>query len=141
MPGGHFYSYGLGLLMHDYAGHKVVWHAGDIDGMASAMVMVPDQQLGIVVMTNIATYADKYNGTAKVTLEKGQLVLRLDNPSFVGDMQHWHDDTFRVSWRYRYYGDGYVTFGQNLAGAVDTLALPQMSLRFERAKPSKEVAK
>ncbi|MEO8810926.1 MAG: serine hydrolase [Rhodanobacter sp.] len=203
MPDGSFYSYGLGLLMHDYAGHKLVWHAGDIDGMASAMVMVPDEHLGIVVMTNMTEsgsrfgvvmhilqqylqqpaqdvgatlfaqtqkaeaaakvaagklaatrkpdsrpplpvadyagkYADEYNGTARVTLENGHLVLRLDNPNFVGDLQHWHDDTFRVSWRYRYYGNGYVTFAQDLSGAVDKLSLPQMDLGFERAKAPKE---
>jgi CubicO group peptidase (beta-lactamase class C family) len=206
MPGGDSYSYGLGLLMNQYAGHKLVWHAGDIDGMASAMVMVPDQQLGIVVMTNMTEsgsrfgvvmhilqqylqqpmddvgatlyaqmqkseatakaaerklaatrkpnsrlplpladytgkYADNYNGTAKVTLEKGHLVLRLGNPNFVGDLRHWHDDTFRVSWRYRYYGDSYVTFGQDLAGVAVKLSLPKMSMDFERAKASQEIAK
>ena len=206
MPGGDFYSYGLGLLMNEYAGHKLVWHAGDIDGMASAMIMVPDEHLGIVVMTNMTEsgsrfgvvmhilqqylqqpaddvgatlfaqmhkdeaaakaaenkltasrkpnsrpplalvdyagdYADHYNGSAKVTMEKGHLVLRLDNPDFVGDLQHWHDDSFRVSWRYRYYGDTYVTFGQDLAGAADKLSLPQMDLDFERAKISQEIAK
>ncbi|HZX70721.1 MAG TPA: serine hydrolase [Rhodanobacter sp.] len=206
MPGGDFYSYGLGLLMNEYAGHKLVWHAGDIDGMASAMVMVPDQRLGIVVMTNMTEsgsrfgvvmhilqqylqqpaddigatlfaqtqkdeasakaaaskltatrkpnsrpplpladytgkYTDHYNGPASVTLEKDHLVLRLGNPDFVGDLQHWHDDTFRVSWRYRYYGDSYVTFGQDLAGVPDKLSLPQMDQHFERMKPSQETAK
>ncbi len=206
MPGGDFYSYGLGLLMNDYAGHKLVWHAGDIDGMASAMIMVPDQHLGIVVMTNmtesgsrfgvvmhilqqylqqpasdvgavlyaqmqkdeaadkvadkkladtrkpnsrsplpladyVGKYADDYNGNANVVMEKGHLVLRLGNPDFVGDLQHWHDDTFHVSWRYRYYGDAYVIFGQGLSGAVDKLSLPQMSMDFERANASKEAAK
>ncbi|MEO8780282.1 MAG: serine hydrolase [Rhodanobacter sp.] len=206
MPGGDFYSYGLGLLTNEYAGHKLVWHAGDIDGMASAMVMVPDQHLGIMVMTNMTesgsrfgvvmhilqqylqqppddvgatlfaqtqkaaaaaklddskltatrkpdsrpplplveytgNYADDYNGNASVTMEKGHLVLRLDNPAFVGDLQHWHDDSFRVRWRYRYYGDSYVTFGQDLKGAADKLSLPQMDLDFERAKAPREMAK
>lgn len=201
MPGGSFYSYGLGLLMNEYAGHKLVWHAGDIDGMASAMIMVPDEDLGIVVMTNmtesgsrfgvvmhilqqylqqpaddvgatlfaqtqkaeaaakradqklmgtrqpnstpplpladyVGKYADNYNGNARVTLEEGHLVLRLDNPDFVGDLRHWHDDTFRVSWRYRYYGDSYVTFGQDLAGEADKLSLPPLNLTFERVKKS-----
>ena len=205
MPGGDSYSYGLGLLMNEYAGHKLVWHAGDIDGMASAMVMVPDQQLGVVVLTNMTEsgsrfgvvmhilqqylqqpaddvgatlfaqtqkaeaaaklaekklaatrkpdsrsplplvdyagkYADSYNGAADVTLENGHLVLRLDNPDFVGDLRHWHDDTFRVSWRYRYYGDSYVSFGQDLSGVVDKLSLPQIPLHFERAKTSTETA-
>jgi CubicO group peptidase (beta-lactamase class C family) len=53
MPGGHFYAYGLGLFVQDYHGHLLVWHAGDIDGMASAMALVPDARLGIVVLSNM----------------------------------------------------------------------------------------
>lgn len=53
MPGGSFYAYGLGFFLQDYAGHKLVWHAGDIDGMASALALVPDARLGVVVLTNL----------------------------------------------------------------------------------------
>lgn len=53
MPGGNFYTYGLGFFIQDFAGHKLVWHAGDIDGMASALALVPDMHLGIVVLTNM----------------------------------------------------------------------------------------
>lgn len=52
MPGGSFYSYGLGFfIQHDY-GHTLVWHAGDDDGMASALALVPDAHLGVVVVSN-----------------------------------------------------------------------------------------
>ncbi|MGH8125276.1 MAG: serine hydrolase domain-containing protein, partial [Rhodanobacteraceae bacterium] len=53
MPGGTFYTYGLGLFVQDYHGHKLVWHAGDIDGMPSALVLVPDAHLGMVVLSNM----------------------------------------------------------------------------------------
>lgn len=53
MPGGHFYTYGLGLFVQDYHGHVLAWHAGDIDGMASAMALVPDARLGVVVLSNM----------------------------------------------------------------------------------------
>lgn len=53
MPGGTFHTYGLGLFMQDLRGHELVWHAGDIDGMASALVLVPDAQLGVVVLSNM----------------------------------------------------------------------------------------
>lgn len=53
MPGGSFYTYGLGLFIQDFHGHRLVWHAGDIDGMASAMVLVPDAHLGVVVLSNM----------------------------------------------------------------------------------------
>ncbi|TAN02586.1 MAG: serine hydrolase [Rhodanobacteraceae bacterium] len=53
MPGAHFYTYGLGLFVQDEHGHTMIWHAGDIDGMASAVVLVPDANLGMVVLTNM----------------------------------------------------------------------------------------
>jgi len=53
MPGGTFYTYGLGLFVQDYHGHTLVWHAGDIDGMASGLALVPDARLGIVVLSNM----------------------------------------------------------------------------------------
>lgn len=53
MPGGHFYTYGLGLFVQDYGGHLIVWHDGDIDGMASQVALAPDSGLGIVVLSNM----------------------------------------------------------------------------------------
>ncbi|MGH8275033.1 MAG: serine hydrolase [Gammaproteobacteria bacterium] len=52
-PKSQFLAYGLGFFVQDYAGHKLVWHAGDIDGMASALGMLPDKHLGIVVLSNM----------------------------------------------------------------------------------------
>ncbi|MGH8280732.1 MAG: serine hydrolase domain-containing protein, partial [Gammaproteobacteria bacterium] len=52
-PGSHFYTYGLGFVVEDYDGHKLVMHDGDIDGMASALGMLPDEHLGVVVFTNM----------------------------------------------------------------------------------------
>ncbi|MGA9852422.1 MAG: serine hydrolase [Gammaproteobacteria bacterium] len=52
-PDSNFYAYGFGFVVEDYAGHKLVMHDGDIDGMASALGMLPDQHLGVVVLTNM----------------------------------------------------------------------------------------
>lgn len=52
-PDSLFYTYGLGFMVEDYAGHKLVMHDGDIDGMASALGMLPDLHLGVVVLTNM----------------------------------------------------------------------------------------
>lgn len=204
MPGGTFHTYGMGLFVQDDGAHKVVWHAGDIDGMASALVTVPDAHLGIVVLSNMnqanarfaivahilqamldlprhdigpallaaerkgeaegaamdkkladthvtnarpplpladyaGTWSDKMDGTARVTLEHGRLVLRLGNPDFTGDLAPWHGDTFHVTWRYKFYGDDYATFDVNAMREPNRLTLAGMSLHFERAKtPSKE---
>jgi CubicO group peptidase (beta-lactamase class C family) len=47
-----FAGYGLGWGLSEYAGHKVVSHGGALTGMVSTVQMIPDQKLGIVVLTN-----------------------------------------------------------------------------------------
>lgn len=197
MPGGTFYTYGMGLFVQNDGGHTVVWHAGDIDGMASALVLVPKAQLGIAVMSNMdhadarfaivahvlqamldlpghdldpallaaerkdeaegaamdkkladtrvanagpplpladyaGTYSDKMDGDAHVALEHGRLVLRLGNPDFVGDLVPWHDNTFHVTWRYKFYGDDYATFDVDALRHSSKLTLMEMGLHYQR---------
>lgn len=48
----HFAAYGLGWFLSDAAGYKVVEHTGGVLGMVSQVVLVPELQLGIVVLTN-----------------------------------------------------------------------------------------
>ncbi|HEY1991541.1 MAG TPA: serine hydrolase, partial [Gammaproteobacteria bacterium] len=52
-PDSQFYAYGLGFFMQDYAGTKVLWHSGHIDGMSAGLGMVPSQHLGVVVLSNM----------------------------------------------------------------------------------------
>ncbi len=52
-PDSRFYAYGLGFFLQDYAGTKVVWHSGHIDGMSAGLGMVPSQHLGVVVLSNM----------------------------------------------------------------------------------------
>jgi len=47
-----FAGYGLGWSLRDYRGHKIVSHGGALTGMVSTVQLVPDQKLGIVVLTN-----------------------------------------------------------------------------------------
>ena len=197
MPGGNFYAYGLGFFLQDYAGHKLVWHAGDIDGMASTLAMVPDAHLGVVVLSNldhsdarfailhrilqvglglpledtsdtlyaatqkaikdgeaeekklddtrkpgaralrplaayVGSYRDDFHGTAEVVQEGGHLVVRLGDPDFTGDLEPWHDDTFRVTWRYKFYGRDYLTFGLDAYGKPKSLSFAELPLSFEK---------
>jgi hypothetical protein len=53
VPGTNFFLYGLGWFLQDYRGHKVVQHGGSIDGMRALVGMIPDQRLGVVVLTNL----------------------------------------------------------------------------------------
>jgi CubicO group peptidase (beta-lactamase class C family) len=47
-----FAAYGLGWVLRDYRGHKIVTHDGGLAGMTSRTLLVPDLKLGIVMLTN-----------------------------------------------------------------------------------------
>jgi CubicO group peptidase (beta-lactamase class C family) len=51
-PSNHFMAYGLGWVLEDYRGRLVVWHNGGIDGMLSHQGYLPEENLGVVVLTN-----------------------------------------------------------------------------------------
>ncbi len=48
----HFYLYGLGFDLSDRAGRIVVAHTGGVDGFVSSVMIVPEEKLGIVILTN-----------------------------------------------------------------------------------------
>lgn len=48
----HFRGYGLGWALEDFHGKMKVSHTGGYDGMISAVTMIPDEKLGIVVLSN-----------------------------------------------------------------------------------------
>ncbi|HKP73621.1 MAG TPA: serine hydrolase, partial [Pyrinomonadaceae bacterium] len=190
-PTRHFYLYGMGWFLSDYQGRKVASHGGGLDGMISQVAMMPEENLGVVVLTNsetplasfmtnkvfdvflgvpkrdwsaeylartaqakaaaaeeekkteaarnpntkpslaLASYAGSYTGEmygeARVTEENGKLVLRLTpSPNFVGDLEHWQYDTFRVKWRDTVsypFPRGFITFTLNARGQVDEMKL------------------
>ncbi|MHB1329732.1 MAG: serine hydrolase [Gemmatimonadales bacterium] len=47
-------NYGLGVGVSTYRGHKLVVHGGGIDGFISSMSWLPDQKMGIMVLTNFS---------------------------------------------------------------------------------------
>tara|TARA_R110002020_G_scaffold18983_9_gene65784 strand:+ start:3942 stop:5471 length:1530 start_codon:yes stop_codon:yes gene_type:complete len=47
-----FAGYGEGWSISDYRGHRLVWHTGGWPGMVSRVTLVPQLDLGIVVLTN-----------------------------------------------------------------------------------------
>jgi CubicO group peptidase (beta-lactamase class C family) len=190
-PTRHFNLYGLGWILSDYQGRLLVSHGGGLDGMTSQVALMPEEKLGVVVLTNSETplsnvlankifdlflglprrdwnsellvrnkdgeaarkaadrkrelsrvpqtklslplpaYAGTYTGEmfgdAKVTEEEGKLVVRfVPSPLFVGDLEHWHFDTFRVKWRDSIvypFTRGFVTFTLNSQGRVDEMKI------------------
>jgi CubicO group peptidase (beta-lactamase class C family) len=55
MQDAHFGAYGLGWLLHDYKGRKIVEHGGNIDGMHALVALMPEERTGLVVLTNLAS--------------------------------------------------------------------------------------
>ncbi len=54
LPGAHLAAYGMGWMLSDYRGRKVVQHGGNIDGMHAMVGMLPEEELGVVVLTNLS---------------------------------------------------------------------------------------
>ena len=190
-PTTHFNLYGLGWILNDYQGRKLVSHGGGLDGMISRVALMPEENLGLVILTNsetslssalsnkifdvflgvpkrdwsaeflartqqgreaakaeekrieglrlpntkpslpLSAYAGRYTGAmygdTQVSEENGKLVLRMvPAPNFVGDLEHWHLDTFAVKWRdgvvYRF-GRGFVTFTVDEKGKVSEMKI------------------
>ena len=47
-----FAAYGLGWGLRDYRGHMQIGHSGAVAGFVSRVQMVPDERLGVVILTN-----------------------------------------------------------------------------------------
>ena len=47
-------SYGLGLSVASYRGHKLVEHGGGIDGFISKLSFMPGKKIGVIVLTNLS---------------------------------------------------------------------------------------
>ncbi len=47
-----FSAYGLGWMLRDWRGKKMVYHTGSLAGYVSRTTLIPELQLGVVVLTN-----------------------------------------------------------------------------------------
>jgi hypothetical protein len=184
-PGAKFLTYGLGWMQRDYRGRTLVWHGGSIDGMRSQVALIPEEKLGMVILSNrgnqllpealvyrvcdlyfadapkdwsadlrkvqneidtlrklnemkdmlfrakdtnpslplekyAGTYTSELYGDVKVTLDNGKLTLRYGE-GYVGDLEHWHYDSFRATWTNPREPKALVTFVLNAQGAVGEL--------------------
>jgi CubicO group peptidase (beta-lactamase class C family) len=79
-PSTHFRAYGSGWALSDYHGRKLIAHGGGYDGMYSQVMLVPQEQLGVVVLTNSMT---GYPSAA--TYELIDLALELPHRDWSGE--------------------------------------------------------
>ena len=48
----HFAGYGMGWTLRDYKGRKLVSHSGGVAGYVTRVMLVPEENLGVVILTN-----------------------------------------------------------------------------------------
>lgn len=72
----HFRGYGLGWVLTDHKGNMIVYHGGFMPGMASRVLMVPDLELGIVVLTNTDVGGAAHGTIAWTIVDR---YLKIDN--------------------------------------------------------------
>ncbi|MBX0333093.1 serine hydrolase [Pontibacter sp. HSC-14F20] len=83
----HFQSYGLGWFLSDVKGHKEVSHTGGLPGMVSQVTMLPELNLGIIVLTN------QQNGQAfrSITNTIKQAYLGMEAHDWVTELKQEED--------------------------------------------------
>jgi CubicO group peptidase (beta-lactamase class C family) len=50
-------GYGLGVVVEDYRGYRVLHHGGNIDGFSSQVAVIPGSGVGVAVLTNLGATA------------------------------------------------------------------------------------
>jgi CubicO group peptidase (beta-lactamase class C family) len=73
-PETHRMSYGMGWVIQDYYGHRLLQHAGAIDGFRCHFAMVPESRLGIVLLCNL------HHSRMNIALSNSLLEMLLDLP-------------------------------------------------------------
>jgi beta-lactamase class C len=73
-------GYGIGWRIYDYAGHRVVFHGGAVQGYRGVVAMVPERDLGIAILWN-----------SESSLPSGLLPTILDSAIGLAPA-HWLDD-------------------------------------------------
>ncbi|XPF93012.1 serine hydrolase [Colwellia sp. RE-S-Sl-9] len=48
----HFSAYGLGWFLNDFQGVKLVHHSGSMRGMMSKVALIPEKNVGVVILSN-----------------------------------------------------------------------------------------
>jgi beta-lactamase class C len=87
-------GYALGWRVYDYSGHRLVYHAGAVQGYRGMIAMLPDSDLGIVVLWNgesslpsglLPTMIDRALGIPSELT--AWIDLKIDPPTMVADRQ------------------------------------------------------
>ncbi|MCZ6834812.1 MAG: serine hydrolase, partial [Planctomycetota bacterium] len=100
-------GYGLGWFLQEWEGQPVVEHGGNIDGFGAQVALLPESNLGYVLLTNV-TATPLQQGSMKIVWEtmlgdlpdETQLVEAGDYQEFLGEyvanFASFKDDRFNV---------------------------------------------
>ncbi|HZH94947.1 MAG TPA: serine hydrolase, partial [Flavisolibacter sp.] len=77
----HFALYGLGWFLEEYSGRKIVAHTGGVNGFVTSVALVPEENLGIIVLTN--TDANNFFEALRYEIMDAYLALPYRNYSNV----------------------------------------------------------
>ncbi|MDI9258244.1 serine hydrolase [Flavobacterium sedimenticola] len=78
-----FKCYGLGWQLTDLNGHLQVSHTGGLDGIVTQTLMIPDVQLGIIVLTNQQTGA-AFNVISNTIKDRYLGLPKFDHLAYLG---------------------------------------------------------
>ncbi|MBD8489700.1 serine hydrolase [Echinicola sp. CAU 1574] len=85
----HFNGYGLGWFLTDVKGNMMVSHTGGLIGMLSKTVLIPDLDLGIVVLTNtVLDGAGVFSSVTQSILDKYLGLEEFDWNGFYAERLH-----------------------------------------------------
>ncbi|HKJ01090.1 MAG TPA: DUF3471 domain-containing protein, partial [Longimicrobiales bacterium] len=117
----------LGLEPTDWsAAYLELAHRGDAraeraaDRLAASRI--PGTSPSVPLDRYEGTFANDIFGSVRVRREGDGLVLDY-SPTYVGDLEHWHHDTFRAVWRRPGAGRSFVTFTLDERARITALDL------------------
>jgi CubicO group peptidase (beta-lactamase class C family) len=71
-------AYGLGWFLRHYRGRRMVYHSGGIDGYGSYLAMLPEEKIGVIILSNL----DEGNSPVPVTYEIFDRLLGINPPDW-----------------------------------------------------------
>jgi CubicO group peptidase (beta-lactamase class C family) len=82
----HYTAYGLGWKLSDVNGYTTVSHTGGMPGMLSQVMMVPELNAGVVVLTNAAPGGYSFVSITREILDE---LVGVEGPDWISRMEYY----------------------------------------------------
>ena len=114
---------------------KTLQEQGKAAALKSESERVKGTSPSVPLEKYVGEYQSEMYGDAKIVFENGKLKVQF-GPNFTGELEHWNYDTFRVTWRDKMQGKGFVSFKLNRQGKVEAMNAENIA-EFTRAPEKK----